>query len=130
MCGRSPQELCCSRSSFFKAATVVWLRRGEARTRSGAHDAGFGRVLVGSRAPAPHLALWEEGRGPGAREPRAALTQAAFTVFVRVHFAQVTSLQNLVEVPAFGERRAFWLGREGEGKKQKKKKKKEKQKRC
>ena len=45
---------------------------------------------------------------------------------MRVHFAQVTSLQNLVEVPVFGERRAFWLGREGEGKKQKKKKKKRK----
>ena len=59
-------------------------------------------------------------RGAGTSRP---LTQAAFTVFVRVHFAQVTSLQNLVEAPAFGERRAFWLGREGEGKKQKKKKK-------
>lgn len=46
--------------SCLKAATVVWLRRGEPRTRSGAHDAGFGQCS-GALEPLPQTQPpWEK----------------------------------------------------------------------
>ena len=128
-----PQPRCAAGRPSSWAAAAAALQSSNsclAEARRGEDSLGRARrrLRPGARglpSPGPTPRLVGGVRGPGAREPRAALPQAALTGFVRVHFAQVTSLQNLVEVPVFGERRAFWLGREGEGKKQKKKNKRD-----
>lgn len=71
---RSPQQLCCSSSSF-KAATVVWLRRGEARrgkARRGEDSLGRARRRLrpgtpGFWSPSPTSNLVGGVRGPGAQ---------------------------------------------------------------
>lgn len=68
--GRPPRLRGCSSSgsSFLAAATVVWPRRSEAMARSGVHDAGGGRVPLGSAVRAPDQA--SGGNREGTPRPR------------------------------------------------------------
>ena len=114
---RPPRPLCRSSGSS-KAATVVWLRRGE--DSLGAHDAGLGRPGVpGLCSPGPKPSLCGKREGTRATGAPAACLSDCSPPSTQVHFSSVTSLPNLVEDQAFGERRAFLLGEGGGCKKQK-----------